>query len=49
MIMDANTCTTLLGPWREKTCLQGFANNTGSDQSAQSEQRLCYLLFGKYM
>ena len=20
------------GPWREKTCLQGFANNTGADQ-----------------
>ena len=22
------------GPWREKSCLQGFANNTGEDQTA---------------
>ena len=27
---------------------EGFVNNTGADQPAQSEQRLCYLLFGKY-
>ena len=25
---------TLFGPRREKTCLRGFANNTGADQSA---------------
>ena len=24
----------LYGPQREKTCLQGFANNTGTDQPA---------------
>ena len=23
-----------IGPRREKTCLQGFANNTGADQAA---------------
>ena len=32
-------CTTrgersLIGPQREKTCLRGFANNTGADQPA---------------
>ena len=27
-----NVHKTLHGPWREKTCLWGFANNTGSDQ-----------------
>ena len=33
-----------IGPRREKTCLRGFANNTGADQPAhpQSDQRLCY-------
>ena len=25
-------CQALFGPQREKTCLQGFANNKGSDQ-----------------
>ena len=25
---------TLFGPQREKTCLRGFANNTGADQPA---------------
>ena len=25
---------TLIGPRREKTCLRGFANNTGADQPA---------------
>ena len=25
---------TLYGPPREKTCLRGFANNTGADQPA---------------
>ena len=24
----------IIGPQREKTCLQGFANNTGADQPA---------------
>ena len=24
----------LNGPWREKTCLRGFVNNTGADQPA---------------
>ena len=38
----------IYGRRREKTCLRGFANNTGADQPAQSDQRLCYLLFGKY-
>ena len=40
----------LFGPHREKTCHPGFANNTGADQPAhpQSDQRLCYSLFGKY-
>ena len=26
----------------------GVANNTGADQPAQSDQRLCYSHFGKY-
>ena len=41
-----STCT-----WaqHEKPCLRIFANNKGADQpSAQSDQRLCYLLIGKY-
>ena len=41
----------LYGPHREKTCLQGFANNKGADPacaSAQSDRRLCYSLFGKF-
>ena len=38
------------GPRLEKTCLRGFVNNTGADQPAhpQSDQRLCYSLFGKF-
>ena len=36
------------GPRPEKTCLQGFANNTGADQPAQSDQRLCYSFYEKY-
>ena len=36
------------GPQREKTCLRGFSNNTGAYQPAQTDQRLCYSLFGKY-
>ena len=28
--------SVLYGPRREKTCLQGFANNTGADQPAHS-------------
>ena len=36
------------GPRREKTCLRRFANNKGADQPAQSDQRLCYSLFGKH-
>ena len=27
-------CVSLIGPRREKTCLRGFANNTGADQPA---------------
>ena len=27
---------TIIGPRHEKTCLQGFANNNGADQPAQS-------------
>ena len=35
------------GPQREKTCLQGFANNKGTDQpelprEVQADQRLCF-------
>ena len=41
-------CADPYMPRREKTCLQGFANNTGADQTAQSDQRLCYLHFRKY-
>ena len=44
-------CLMLLlknGHRREKTCLWGFANNTCADQPAQSDLRLCYLLFRKY-
>ena len=29
-----------------KNCLQGFANNKGTDQ--QTDQGLCYSLLGKY-
>ena len=33
--VSANTlCPGLFGPGREKTCLRGFANNTGADQFA---------------
>ena len=38
-------------PQREKTCLQGFANNKGrrpACASAQTDQCLCYSLIGKY-
>ena len=28
------------GPWREKTCLQEFANNTGADQPAHTRSLL---------
>ena len=34
------------GPQREKTFLLGFANNKGA--ATQTDQRLCYLLIGKY-
>ena len=34
------TCQDHTGPRREKTCLQGFANNTGADQPAY----LCRLI-----
>ena len=27
---------TIIGPRREKTCLRGFANNTGADQPAHT-------------
>ena len=27
-------CCLSNGPWREKTCLQGFVNNKGADQPA---------------
>ena len=37
-----------MGPRREKTRHRGFENKTGTDQPAQSDQRLCYSLFGKY-
>ena len=31
------------------TCLRGFANSTGADQSdAHPDQRLCYSLIEKY-
>ena len=29
------------GPRREKTCLRGFANNTGADQPAHSRSLIC--------
>ena len=29
-----NCSSSLNGPWREKTCLRRFANNTGADQPA---------------
>ena len=37
----------IIGPQREKTGFQGFANTKGADQPTQSDQRLCYLLIGK--
>ena len=36
------------GPQLEKTCFRGFATNKDADKPAQSDQRLCYLLIGKY-
>ena len=45
---EQQSILVLYGPRREKTCLRGFANNTRADQPAQSDQRLCYSLFGKY-
>ena len=32
--MDAQMMPKLYGPQPEKTCLRGFANNTGADQPA---------------
>ena len=43
-----NNALILSGPQREKTCLRLFANNTGADQPAQTDQPLSYSLFGKY-
>ena len=37
------------GPWCEKTCLWGFANNKGADQPAQSDQHLCFFAFWKVL
>ena len=34
MAMTCNIFPALNGPRREKTCLQGFANNTGTGQPA---------------
>ena len=34
-------------PRCEKICLHGFANNTGADQPAHSDQHLCCSFFGK--
>ena len=31
---NSNTNTAIIGPRLEKTCLLGFANNTGADQPA---------------
>ena len=50
---------TIIGPRREKTCLRGFANNTGADQPALLrslisafvirflESIICYLASGE--
>ena len=38
----------IFGPRRDKTCLQGFANNKNKYQPAHSDQRLGYSLIGKY-
>ena len=50
---------TIIGPEREKICLQGFANNTGADQPAHPsslisafvihflEIIICYLASGE--
>ena len=42
---------SISGPRHEKTRLRRLANNTGfrpACASVQSDQRLCYSLFGKY-
>ena len=31
----------IIGPQREKTCLRGFANNTGADQPAHPRSLIC--------
>ena len=36
----------IFGPQREKTCLRGFANNTGSDQPAHARSLISTFLFG---
>ena len=43
-LSNDNKSIIIIGPQREKICLWRFANNT----SAQSDQRLCYSLIGKY-
>ena len=42
----ANTHIKQYGPQPENACLWVFVNNTGADM--QSDQLLCYWLFGKY-
>ena len=34
VMVDQTRIATINGPQQEKTCLQGFANNTGADQPA---------------
>ena len=41
LVFSISSVAAVIEPQREKTCLQRFA-------SGQSDQRLCYSLFGKY-
>ena len=36
---------TVFGPRREKTCLRGFANNTGADQPAHPRSLISAFVF----
>ena len=45
ILMITDFDDTLNGPRREKTCLRGFANNTGADQPAHPRSLISALLF----
>ena len=44
-VMPGSFSVLTYGPQRKKTCLWGFVNNKGADQT---DQCLCFSLIGKY-